>query len=170
MSGVSADTIRHYEKIGLIPKPVRTQAGYRLYPAEASARVQVIRSALRAGFSLSELTQVFKKRDAGVAPCRQVADLAAQKVTLLQERIVELTDLREWLLKVLEEWNRMLCETPPGKPARLLEFLTQMEPSWITKGRCNESRRDLSNALHSAKNRRTERLSFARNSIGSKHG
>lgn len=134
LSGVSADTIRHYEKLGLLPKPTRTDGGYRLYPEEARTRAQIIGSALKAGFSLAELAQVFKQRDAGIAPCRQVAGLAAQKVAQLQERIDELTALRDWLGNVLEVWHRRLSETAPGKPARLLELLTQLEPRSITKG------------------------------------
>ena len=46
-TGVSADTIRHYEKIGVLPKAVRTASGYRVYPASAVERVLVVQRALR---------------------------------------------------------------------------------------------------------------------------
>jgi DNA-binding transcriptional MerR regulator len=67
-ASVSPDTIRHYEKLGLLVKPVRTEGGYRLYPAEALQSVRTVRSALKAGFSLAELAEIFKERDAGGAP------------------------------------------------------------------------------------------------------
>jgi DNA-binding transcriptional MerR regulator len=71
LSGVSADTIRHYERLGLLEKPIRTQGGYRLYPNDARDHVQTIRCALKAGFSLAELASIFKERDAGGAPCNR---------------------------------------------------------------------------------------------------
>jgi MerR family mercuric resistance operon transcriptional regulator len=82
-AGVSADTLSHYEKLGLLPVPVRSEAGYRLYPPETLARVQMIRSAVRVGFTLAELAEVLKQRRAGGTPCRKVAELAAQHLEAL---------------------------------------------------------------------------------------
>jgi len=64
-TGVSPDTIRHYEKIGVLPKASRTEAGYRLYPGSAVERVFVVQRGLRLGFTLAELAEVLKARDAG---------------------------------------------------------------------------------------------------------
>jgi hypothetical protein len=55
MAGVSPDTIRHYERIGVLPRASRTQSGYRVYPASALERVLVVQRALRIGFTLAEL-------------------------------------------------------------------------------------------------------------------
>ena len=55
MAAVSLDTIRHYEKIGVLPRASRTQSGYRVYPASALERVLVVQRALRIGFTLAEL-------------------------------------------------------------------------------------------------------------------
>lgn len=142
LSGVSADTIRHYEKLGLLAKPVRSQGGYRLYPSDALGRVQTIRSGLKAGFSLAELAEIFKERDAGGAPCNRVAALAAQKVELLEARIAELAELRDWLRSTLGYWQRTLVRTPPGQPAHLLEALAKLQSSpqkKASKGQRNES-------------------------------
>ena len=54
-TGVSVDTIRHYERLGLLPKAARTNAGYRQYPPSAVERVRLVRHALPFGFSLREL-------------------------------------------------------------------------------------------------------------------
>ena len=51
-AGVSPDTIRHYERIGVLPRASRTEAGYRVYPASAVERVLVVQRALRIGFTL----------------------------------------------------------------------------------------------------------------------
>lgn len=122
-TGVSADTIRHYEKLGLLPKPLRTASGYRLFTSECVTRVAIIRSAVRAGFSLQELAGIFKERDAGGAPCRRVAALASEKIAGLEKKILELTELRNWLSSTVDQWEKRLRRTPPGRPARLLESL-----------------------------------------------
>jgi DNA-binding transcriptional MerR regulator len=128
VTGVSADTIRHYEKLGLLKKAMRSVGGYRLYDADAITRVQTIRSAVKAGFTLSELSGIFTERDAGGAPCRRVAALAADKIELLELRIRELTDLKQWLASTVESWQERLDRIPPGKRAGLLESLGE-QPS-----------------------------------------
>ncbi|MGD0158641.1 MAG: heavy metal-responsive transcriptional regulator [Terracidiphilus sp.] len=122
-AGVSADTIRHYEKLGLLAKPMRTDGGYRLYPSSALLRVQTIRSALKAGFGLTELTGIFRERDTGGAPCRRVANMASDKIKALDRQIAELTELRDWLSATVAEWNARLERTLSGKRAGLLESL-----------------------------------------------
>ena len=62
-TGVSPDTIRHYERIGVLPKAARTRAGYRIYPESAVERVRVVQRALRVGFTLAELAEVLKVRE-----------------------------------------------------------------------------------------------------------
>jgi DNA-binding transcriptional MerR regulator len=77
-AGVSADTLRHYERLGILKRPPRTEGGYRSYPPEALDRVHLIRNALASGFTLRELTTILRVRDAGGAPCQQVAELARE--------------------------------------------------------------------------------------------
>jgi DNA-binding transcriptional MerR regulator len=122
-AGVSADTIRHYEKLGLLAKPLRTEGGYRLYPSHSLLRVQTIRSALKAGFSLTELAGIFRERDAGGTPCRRVAGMAAVKIAGLDQQIAQLMELRDWLSATVASWNARLERTPSGKRAGLLESL-----------------------------------------------
>jgi len=62
-SGVSADTVRHYERLGLLPRTVRTAAGYRRFPPESVDRVRLIQRALTVGFSLRELAAILERRD-----------------------------------------------------------------------------------------------------------
>ena len=127
MAGVSADTMRHYERMKLLAAPRRSAGNYRMYPSDALDRVRLIRRALGVGFSLAELVKILKVRDGGGAPCRQVKSLLEQKLSQLNEQITELMEMREHLGTVLEDWDRRLECTPEGKPARLLESLATME-------------------------------------------
>jgi len=74
-AGVSTDTLRHYERLGLLPKTARTSAGYRRYPPSVIGRVQLIQRALVVGFSLKDLASVLRQRESGEAPCRRVRAL-----------------------------------------------------------------------------------------------
>jgi MerR family mercuric resistance operon transcriptional regulator len=124
LAGVSRDTLRHYERKGVLTRPLRGQNGYRQYPSEALQRVQLVRRALSVGFTLDELARVLKVRDAGGAPCEEVRRIASQKLVDVQEQLRELTSLRDDLQKILREWNARLAERSEGKRANLLESLS----------------------------------------------
>lgn len=121
--GVSADTIRHYERVGVIPRAVRGANGYRFYPREVVDRVLLVRRAVAIGFSLEELARILRQRDSGAAPCRGVRDLAGEKLAELDARIAEMTAMRDGLRQIIEEWDERLGATRDGEPARLLETL-----------------------------------------------
>ena len=122
-AGISPDTLRHYEKLGLLPIAVRSQGGYRLYPADTLALIQVIRSAVRVGFTLAELADVLKQRRAGRPPCRKVAELGARHLEALNKRILDLTRLRDWLSATVETWQSRLQTLDGGESGRFLESL-----------------------------------------------
>ena len=67
---VNAQTVRFYERRGLIAEPTRTHGGYRDYTSAAVARIQFIRSAQAAGLTLKDIREVLQIRDSGSAPCR----------------------------------------------------------------------------------------------------
>ena len=121
--GVSADTLRHYERKGLLPRPARTGSGYRRYPPETVARVLLVQRALVVGFSLDELARVLRERDRGEAPCRAVRDLVSARLTDLEARLAQLTALRRELRQLLASWDRTLATIPAGRPAHLLHSL-----------------------------------------------
>jgi DNA-binding transcriptional MerR regulator len=123
VAGVSADTLRHYERIGVLAKPHRAASGYREYASEAVDRVKVIRRALTMGFSLKELARVFQVRERGGAPCREVRAMTAEKLAALDGRIAELVALRDHMTKMLGQWDRKLAGTPGGARAYLLDSL-----------------------------------------------
>lgn len=124
LAGVSRDTLRHYERKGVLPRPLRGQNRYRKYPPEALQRVQLVRRALSVGFTLDELAKVLKVRDAGGAPCEEVRKLAAQKLLNVQDQLRELTALRDDLQETLKDWDTRLAGRTNGKRANLLESLS----------------------------------------------
>jgi MerR family transcriptional regulator, copper efflux regulator len=128
-AGVSADTLRHYERLGILKRPPRTEGGYRSYPPEALDRVHLIRNALASGFTLRELTTILRVRDAGGTPCQQVAELAREKVHQLEIQIAQLARLRDSLKLTIREWDGRLKRMPNGGHARLLESLTSSTKS-----------------------------------------
>jgi len=123
LSGVSSDTLRHYERLGLLPKPPRTSGGYREYPGLALERVRLIRRGVGVGFSLKELTAIVKMRDGGRFPCREARALVAAKLADLKRQIKDLAAMRRQLEHILNDWDSRLAVTPKGRPARLLETL-----------------------------------------------
>src|ERR1044072_7253980 len=123
-AGVSRDTLRHYERKGVLARRLRGQNGYRKYRPEALQRVQLIRRALSVGFTLDELAKVLKVRDAGGAPCEEVRKLAAQKIINVQDQLRELTELPDELQETLSDWDARLARQARGKRANLLESLS----------------------------------------------
>ena len=122
-AGISPDTLRHYERVGVLARPKRGPNNYRLYPRSALERVRIVRHALAAGFTLSELAAAFRVREQGGAPCRQVKALLENKLAQLDQDIANLQHLRTQLRSLLERWHERLKQAEPGHPARLLESI-----------------------------------------------
>jgi len=123
LAGVSTDTLRHYERAGVIPAPRRSANGYREYPAATLDRVRLVRRALAIGFTLAELSRILRDRDGGGRPCRRVRALAAVKLASVESQIANLTVARGVLMAVLADWDLRLARTPRGRRAGLLDAL-----------------------------------------------
>jgi MerR family transcriptional regulator, copper efflux regulator len=128
LAGVSGDTIRFYERSGLLPIAPRSAAGYRIFPRDALHRVQLVRSALGIGFSVRELADVLRERDRGGTPCHRVRKLVAGKLAALETQLRELHLCRSELRRTMAQWDLRLSRTPRGKPARLLEVFAATHP------------------------------------------
>ena len=122
LAGVSADTVRFYERHHLLPAARRSSSGYRLFPAEALLRVQMIRGALSVGFSVKELAKIFAIRDHGGTPCHHVRLLGIEKLHNMEAEIRNLQSKHRELKRTLAKWDRLLRDTPQGKRAGLLEI------------------------------------------------
>ena len=123
LTGVSADTLRHYERLGILPTSQRTNGGYRMFPASAVDRVQLARRALQLGFSLKELSEILRTRDNGGAPCHHVLALAEEKLQSLGQQIQDLQRTQDYMRQLVRDWRKKLKRTPPGNKAMLLHSL-----------------------------------------------
>jgi DNA-binding transcriptional MerR regulator len=127
-AGTSPDTLRHYERVGVLPAPRRAANGYRVYPESAVQRVVLVKRALAIGFTLDELRSILAERDRGGAPCREVRALAARKLSALEAWLFDLERVRDRLRHLLEEWDGKLAATPARRRAGLLEALGDGPP------------------------------------------
>jgi DNA-binding transcriptional MerR regulator len=94
LAGVSSDTLRHYERKGVLARPLRKANDYRQYPVSALQRVRLIRRAIAVGFTLDELAYVQRAchvHDRGGAPCMEVRALAAAKLSDIETRLREMS-------------------------------------------------------------------------------
>jgi DNA-binding transcriptional MerR regulator len=133
-TGVSTDTLRHYERLGLLPLPQRTAGNYREYPPTSPQRVELIRRALTIGFSLPELKTILALRDKGGAPCRHVRNLLRSKIHNLDQQIRNLASLRAEMNRLSGEWDKLLRRTKPGQVARLLENVPPRSNGRVVSG------------------------------------
>lgn len=95
--GLSADTLRYYEKIGLLPKVGRNGAGIRFYSDQDLSRLLFIQRAQRMDFTLAEIGELLKMREAPHKARKRVRELTAHKLTEVETRLAELKTLRDEL-------------------------------------------------------------------------
>jgi len=131
--GVSTDTLRHYERKGVLPRPRRAANGYRQYPETALERVLLVRRALAIGFTLDELARILNECDRGGTPCRDVRKLVDDKLKDVEKQLVDITALRDELRRIGLDWDSRLSGTSPDGKFRLLESLKSDEKFEHTK-------------------------------------
>ena len=105
-AGVKADTVRFYERAGLLPHPERTAAGYRAYPSDAANRLRFIRQAQALGLSLDEIKRVLRMRDSGKLPCDYVIELAERRLREVERELAGLQGVRDSLRRYVRHWKR----------------------------------------------------------------
>lgn len=120
-AGVSADTVRYYERSGVLPKALRTANGYRHYTDGSVQRILFVRHALRVGFTLKQIASFLHARESGQPPCREVRTAAGQLVEEMEHQIADMMSSRAAIVAMLADWDRRLASTPAGTPALLLE-------------------------------------------------
>jgi DNA-binding transcriptional MerR regulator len=131
LAGVSRDTLRNYERKGLLPAAQRSPNGYRRYSPAALMRVRLVRAALGIGFTVQELREIFSDRDRGEAPCTRVHAMAIQKSKALQSEIAALQRLHRSLETAIHTWARKLKSSAPGERAGLLELFVAEHPESV---------------------------------------
>jgi DNA-binding transcriptional MerR regulator len=105
-AGVGVQTLHYYERLGLLQKPDRTAANYRLYAPEAVRRVRFIKKAQAIGLTLEEIKQILDLKDHGRAPCRKVAELGEKHFAEIDARLARLRAYRRALASALGGWRK----------------------------------------------------------------
>lgn len=104
-SETSIDTVRYYEKLGLLEKPVRSVGGFRLYPRETIDKLRFIKKAQALGLTLKEIKGIMRCSEEGLKPCCDlVRKLFTEKITELESKIDELQKMKKNLEALLSEW------------------------------------------------------------------
>ena len=97
---INLETVRYYERRGLLPKPPRTPSGYRLFPAEAAQRLRFIRRAQELGFSLAEIRELLSLRLSPRASSSEIRKRAQAKISDIENKIKSLESMRKSLRKL----------------------------------------------------------------------
>jgi Cd(II)/Pb(II)-responsive transcriptional regulator len=116
----TAETIRYYEKEGLLPKPMRSGGNYRLYGKEHVARLQFIRQCRSLDMTLNEVRDLLKYRDTPDQNCGEVKTLVDEHVHQIEARIEELLQLKGYLTAL----SRKCCGTTTSDSCGILQTLS----------------------------------------------
>jgi len=122
-AGVSVETVRYYERLGLIPRARRTGGGYRVYSGDDLRRLKFIVHAKELGFTLKETGRLLSLRSDG-RDCESVKALAEAKAEELGERMEKISRMR----RVLQDLARRCDESAEPDPCPILKALEEQEP------------------------------------------
>lgn len=111
-AGVNLETIRYYERRGLLPRPPRRESGYRQYPPDSAARLRFIKHAQTLGFSLSEIGELLALRVDAQTACDEVRQRAEHKVAEIEQKLKTLERMRQILSTLIEHCH---TQEPTGE-------------------------------------------------------
>ena len=122
-AGVGVETVRFYEREGLLEEPPRRASGYRQYSEQAVRRIHFIKRAQKLGFSLKEITELLMLRVDGRTSCEEVKQHTEAKIGEVERKLSELQRMRQALLQVAA-----LCTGQgPASACPMLDMLEQQE-------------------------------------------
>lgn len=119
-AGITTDTVRYYEKEGLLAPASKTSAGYRLYDEDAVRRLRFIKQAQQCGFSLAEIRELLTLKNSDAACCKDVKSLAIAKKLQLEHKIRALQVMSGALSELIAICN---AETRPLDECPILAAL-----------------------------------------------
>ncbi|MCH9731518.1 MAG: MerR family transcriptional regulator [Actinomycetia bacterium] len=104
---VNTQTLRYYERRGLLPEPERTRSGYRVYTPDAVRVVRFIKRAQQLGFTLDDIEDLLQLAEGGPDSCGEARTMARSRIADLQLRINELAGMRDALTRLIDT-----CDQP----------------------------------------------------------
>jgi MerR family copper efflux transcriptional regulator len=141
-AGVGRETVRYYERIGLLATPGRRKGAYRRYTPGDVARLRFIRRAGELGFTLAETSELLALRAREGSPCASVRAKAKAKLTAIEQKLVELTELRDAVAalvracrgdRAVEHCSILAAlgdEEDPARTKKSRKQSTKEDPSW----------------------------------------
>lgn len=119
---LNTQTIRYYERVGLLPEPERTEAGYRIYGEEDERRLGFVKNARDAGLSLGEIKEVLALRERGEPPCAYVTEAICRRAREVERQIEELVRFKRELDRLSERARKLPArESEPGRYCHIIE-------------------------------------------------
>jgi MerR family transcriptional regulator, mercuric resistance operon regulatory protein len=115
-AGVHIETVRYYQRRGLVSLPPKRARGFRYYTPATASRVRFIKRAQALGMSLKEVQRLLKLDAKGA--CAENRSLAAAKLALVEEKLLDLAKLRDVLRGLVAE-----CDRPHGRSCPIIEQL-----------------------------------------------
>jgi len=107
---VNVQTLRYYERRGLLAEPQRTSSGYRVYTPDAVQVVRFVKRAQQLGFTLDDIEDLLHLADGGPDSCQEAKAMARSRIADLQRRIDELAGMRDALARLVDT-----CDQPRSK-------------------------------------------------------
>ncbi|MDH5229727.1 MAG: MerR family transcriptional regulator [Gammaproteobacteria bacterium] len=111
LAGVNLETIRYYQRRGLITEPEKPEKGFRIYPQNTITRIRFIKRAQKLGFTLKEINQML---DLGQSECGQIKKIASTKISELENKIKEYTTMRDTLVDFVEKCDPNISDDKCG--------------------------------------------------------
>ncbi len=123
LAGVNVETVRYYQRRGLVAEPEKPHMGYRRYPPDTVYHIHFIKRAQALGFTLKEVETLLSLDEARA--CGKTRSLAVRKMGMIEEKLAGLTAMRKVLAKLVRQ-----CDAgKPRKGCPIILALTQESPS-----------------------------------------
>jgi len=119
LAGVNVETIRYYQRRGLIAEPDKPHMGYRRYPADIVKHIRFIKRAQALGFTLNEVAALLRLEEARA--CAKTRALAVRKMDVIDQKLTGLTAMREALASLVQQCDAGL----PTKGCPIIQVLAQ---------------------------------------------
>jgi MerR family transcriptional regulator, copper efflux regulator len=119
LSGIGIETLRFYEKAGVLDAPARAASGYRMYSPNVLERLKFIKQAQSLGLMLDEIRSIIKDVRAGKSPCAKVREIVRQRLSEVERHIAEMVNYREAIAETLKNWDKI--SEPAGRICGLIE-------------------------------------------------
>lgn len=117
-TGVNLETIRYFERVGILPEPARTQGGHRVYDESHVRTLSFVRRARSLGFTPDEVRTILDLGGPGKAPCAEVREIAARHLEQVRSKIADLAEIERLLAETIVH-----CSGKPEPECAVMEMI-----------------------------------------------